>query len=375
MAPNRKNQINQERERKYQRFFELGGSMASLKLKRQKYYAVISYKNEGKFKQKLIPLYYSQEARAKMALIEINKQEQLYKNGQITLDQISSKKPPKTVLSEHEIYYQKWDKIFNDFYKYKRTMGISEKTIDIYELAFKSLKKIFKNKTYKEINVTDKEMFYSQLKGFYENINTFNMRIRAIRTLFFWLLEEEKIQKLPFKFKQLPQKIKNPAYFSDREVVKILLAAKAESEFLFARIFVHWQTGLRLSEFHRSYLKGDFLVISDAIKHGNPRSIPVKKKVKRLYIVAKSLKILDKTLSRKFHGITDDLKISIAESGQKRSFHSLRDTFACRMYYKTKDIYKVKVLLGHSSVTTTEIYANFDLKLLKHDFTIAKIEK
>jgi len=81
--------------------------MASLKLKRQKYYAVISYKNEGKFKQKLVPLYYSQKARAEIALLEINKQEQLYKNGQITLDQVSYKKPPKTVLGEHEIYYLK----------------------------------------------------------------------------------------------------------------------------------------------------------------------------------------------------------------------------------------------------------------------------
>jgi len=254
-------------------------------------------------------------------------------------------------------------------------MGISNKTIDIYELAFKSLKKIFKNKTYKEIDINDKEMFYSQLKKSYENINTFNMRIRAIRTLFIWLLEEEKIEKLPFKFKQLPQKIKNPAYFSDREVVRILCKAKSENEFLFARIFVHWQTGMRLSEFHRSYLKGDFIVISDAIKNGIPRSIPVNKKVKRLYSVAKSLKNQDKTVSRKFHGITDDLELSKAESGQKRSFHSLRDTFACRMYYKTRDIYRVKLLLGHSSVTTTEIYANFDLKLLKHDFTIANIEK
>ena len=79
-------------------------------------------------------------------------------------------------------------------------------------------------------------------------------------------------------------------------------------------------------------------------------------------------------MSKKFNKLLVDLKLVATESGQRRHFHSLRDTFACRMYYKTKDIYKVKVLLGHSSVTTTEIYANFDLKLLKYDFTIASIE-
>ena len=34
----------------------------------------------------------------------------------------------------------------------------------------------------------------------------------------------------------------------------------------------------------------------------------------------------------------------------------------------TRDIYRVKTLLGHSSVKTTEIYANFDLSLLEADF-------
>ncbi|HCK99062.1 MAG TPA: hypothetical protein DHW42_03020 [Candidatus Marinimicrobia bacterium] len=55
-------------------------------------------------------------------------------------------------------------------------------------------------------------------------------------------------------------------------------------------------------------------------------------------------------------------------SGDKRSFHCLRHTFAVKTYYETKDIYRVSKLLGHSKVTTTQIYAEFDNAQLERDF-------
>ena len=48
--------------------------------------------------------------------------------------------------------------------------------------------------------------------------------------------------------------------------------------------------------------------------------------------------------------------------------HCLRHTFAVRRYLKTRDIYLVKQEMGHSSVTTTEIYAKFSLRRLEMDF-------
>lgn len=48
-----------------------------------------------------------------------------------------------------------------------------------------------------------------------------------------------------------------------------------------------------------------------------------------------------------------------------RSLHSLRHTFALREYYRTKDIYIVKGLLGHSSVVVTEITMRFPDKYLE----------
>jgi integrase/recombinase XerC len=39
------------------------------------------------------------------------------------------------------------------------------------------------------------------------------------------------------------------------------------------------------------------------------------------------------------------------------SIHSLRHTFACRLYRKTGDLYIVQRALGHRQITTTEVYA------------------
>ena len=52
----------------------------------------------------------------------------------------------------------------------------------------------------------------------------------------------------------------------------------------------------------------------------------------------------------------------------KFHFHCLRLTFAVRRYLQTRDIYQVKQEMGHSSVTTTEIYAKFSLRRLEMDF-------
>ena len=60
--------------------------------------------------------------------------------------------------------------------------------------------------------------------------------------------------------------------------------------------------------------------------------------------------------------------------------HCLRHTFAVIQWIMSNDIYEVKNLLGHTSVTTTEKYAQFNLDRLKQDFPSAyevrlKVEK
>ena len=54
--------------------------------------------------------------------------------------------------------------------------------------------------------------------------------------------------------------------------------------------------------------------------------------------------------------------------GKKTKFHYLRHTFAVIEWKKTGDIYLVSKKLGHSFVTTTEIYTKLELCQIREDF-------
>ncbi len=56
-----------------------------------------------------------------------------------------------------------------------------------------------------------------------------------------------------------------------------------------------------------------------------------------------------------------------AEAGIDRpvSLHSLRHTFATRLYEKTGDLYLVQRALGHRQITTTEVYARVGVESLR----------
>ena len=85
-------------------------------------------------------------------------------------------------------------------------------------------------------------------------------------------------------------------------------------------------------------------------------------------------------VENKYKGTIDSWKGNLSKTflkaireinGEKTKFHfhCLRHTFAVRRYLQTRDIYQVKQEMGHSSVTTTEIYAKFSLRRLEMDFT------
>jgi len=63
-------------------------------------------------------------------------------------------------------------------------------------------------------------------------------------------------------------------------------------------------------------------------------------------------------------------KKALIDIGADRSkhFHSLRHTFAVRRLIQGTSIYDLKLLMGHSSVTTTEVYSKMNLKRVSQDF-------
>lgn len=240
-------------------------------------------------------------------------------------------------------------------------------------MALRRLKSIFIDKKYTNINREDRERFEEGLTEFYSNPNTYNIYLRSIRHFFYWLKDEGKIRELPFKFKQKTTKRNRPKYFNQDQINMILDEARKQSKELYARIYFHFNTGCRLSEIHKAIYQNGFIKIIDPIKNGAERSIPVDGETKRQFFIAKEGKYIDNTIGRKFRKILK--KLGLYEiNGTTHSIHHTRHTYAVKKYAETGDIYKVKTLLGHSTVKTTEIYATFNIDELKNDFNISDEE-
>jgi integrase len=101
----------------------------------------------------------------------------------------------------------------------------------------------------------------------------------------------------------------------------------------------------------------DETVYIRGIKGSNDREIPIPPKLFReLY-----------KYSQAITGSTKMFPISYQRLNQvwdlyrtaPKKFHSLRHTFAIRLYQKTKDIRLVQVALGHRNITNTMIYADY----------------
>jgi integrase/recombinase XerD len=139
-------------------------------------------------------------------------------------------------------------------------------------------------------------------------------------------------------------------------------------------------TGLRISEASRLMVQDiDFnnnqLKVVQGKGHKD-RSVPL------TYNLSQKLKLFLKNKVRGYvFGKDDQTKYSIralqtritntiyeCHFDKKLSTHSLRHTFACLCLSKGMKLEQIKLLMGHSSIKTTEIYAKLELGSIKDEF-------
>ena len=141
----------------------------------------------------------------------------------------------------------------------------------------------------------------------------------------------------------------------------------------YKRVFLLYrETGMRLNEPMISVLDGDWIDIPNISKGRVGRNIQLDKTMQPIfnelnkwftYGYGSRLKTPDDHISKMF-------KKSLRSIGasEDKHFHSLRHTFAVRRLIQGTSIYDLKLLMGHSSVTTTEVYSNMNLKRVSQDF-------
>lgn len=166
-----------------------------------------------------------------------------------------------------------------------------------------------------------------------------------------------------------PKKQRVPRFLNIDQECELLKKAYRLDKELYLKIIVAIRTGMRMSELIRmSWEHVDFTrntILVPKSKNGRPRAIPLHKTLrKRLYKIRQISGPVfgdsDRTWIRQLSRIKDYRVFTEGMDPRStgRGWHLFRHTFASRLVQAGVDIFKVSKWLGHTSVTTTMIYAH-----------------
>ena len=246
----------------------------------------------------------------------------------------------------------------------------------------------------KEINRNDIRKF---LADEYENgytSKTVARRLATLKSFFKYLVKVELIDNnvsIHVHSPKLPKKLPN---FVDKNLINMLMDSPSTDTLIGIRdravLELFYSTGIRLSELVNINI-GDFYIdkkLLRVIGKGNKeRMIPYGKSseiaisnylsmrklsFKPIYansplFVNKSEKRISKrTIQRRVNSY-----IKLVADGKSIGPHMLRHTFATHLLDNGADITAVKDLLGHSSLSSTQIYTHVSIEKLKKDYNQA----
>ncbi len=193
------------------------------------------------------------------------------------------------------------------------------------------------------------------------NAASINVNLRSVRTYLNWLHERHYIPrtiriKLVKTDNKLP-KILTPDELS--EIYKLVEDPKLKATFR-----VYEMTGLRLNELQSCCREGGYLRVAATSKGRKERLVPLPEEIIEDYELATTDPYSSEYITRNFTRIR--IKAKVADG---KTLHSLRHTFAATTLIRTNNAMVVKSLLGHASLSTTEIYLQFPEDYLKEMLT------
>ena len=145
-------------------------------------------------------------------------------------------------------------------------------------------------------------------------------------------------------------------------------------------------TGMRLGEIlnltwdNINFENRLIILFPEQTKNGKRHLIPMNKVVYEILKEEESLKVAGCPYvfhrnGRKVKSIRDGFRNALRKAKiEDFRFHDLRHTFASRLVQKGIDLYVVKELLNHSSVTITERYAHLRLENMRKAVEILEKE-
>lgn len=284
-----------------------------------------------------------------------------------------------------------WERAAKDFETYMRLeKSLSSNSIEAYLRDVEKLESFLNDKgrakNPAEIDYEDIRQFILWYGESYENARTQSRTISGIKAFFRFLVLEGEIRENPTALVESPKiGFKIPQVLSVNEIEKILDAidlSKQEGHRNRAIIETLYGCGLRVSELVNLritdiHFNDKFIVVIG--KGDKQRLVPIGEKALkaiRLYFEKRNVsKIIDQNivfLNRRGRKLTRAMiftiiKDSAQAAGIKKNIspHTFRHSFATHLVEGGADLRAVQEMLGHESITTTEIYTHVDRTYLR----------
>jgi integrase/recombinase XerC len=218
-----------------------------------------------------------------------------------------------------------------------------------------------------------------------------NRKLSSLRSFYLFLLKVGEIKTSPLEnIQSLKFYAEKQIPFSEEEMAdqqrEVNRPAKKS---LLKELIVEtlYQTGIRRAELvnllleNVDFSKSEIKVIG---KGNKARVIPISKKLSTLMaeylLIRKPLEAYagyffinakGKKLNDKFVYSTVNTYLSLVTSKKKKSPHILRHSFATHVLKYGAEISKVKMIMGHSSLASTQVYTSANIEQLKKVFNSA----
>lgn len=233
------------------------------------------------------------------------------------------------------------------------------------------------------IGLKDVENFLTYLQR--KVVKGYRVYYRTLKAAFNKAIDWGYIKDNYFIKVKLPKKQKvNPAYIDERQLA--LICKQIDVDTARDVSILGFYTGMRLNElvnltWRNVNLMTRILTVGDedfTTKGRNQRYIPIcdealevlTKRVPKVHKVHNDKSyVFCKPNGLPFTGdfISKRFKSACKAAGTDKAihFHSLRHSFASNLAQKGVSLYTIKELLGHSSISTTEIYSHLNMDTLK----------
>ncbi|MDB5888708.1 MAG: xerC [Rhodocyclales bacterium] len=273
-----------------------------------------------------------------------------------------------------------------DYLNYLATQRrASEHTLVNYRRDLSRLQVFAATRALTSLNAPDIRRFTSKLHAGGLQARSIARTLSAWRGLYRWLVRQGRAQSNPALTVRPPRAAKKlPQVLSPDQAATLLNATPDDPLGLrdHAMFELFYSSGLRIAELAGLNMTGDFIVADGEVTVFGKRA-----KTRRVPVGAKALDALAAWLPMRVQiAAVDEQALFVSQRGTRLSMgmirkrlerwvqlqgmpvhvypHMLRHSFASHVLQSSGDLRAVQELLGHASISTTQIYTHLDFQHL-----------